>query len=81
MVTDFHLDHLYNNPLEYHFMNYWTYEESKAHMATHYPNIKTKAQFVKKMQGWAVGFLPLRPNKTYKDCGWVSWKDFLNSNF
>lgn len=39
--------------------------------------IKTKAQYVKMMQGKAIGFLPLRPNKTYKGNGWISWEEFL----
>ena len=57
---------------------YFTYEEAKRFMEDHKPNIKTKKQFVKDMQGLAVGRLPLRPNHTYKDGGWISWDDFLN---
>lgn len=59
-------------------MNYWTYEQAKECMSKNYPQIKTKREFVKMMQGRAIGYLPLRPNKTYKDKGWISWDDFLS---
>lgn len=58
-------------------MSYWTYEKAKEHMNMQREEIKTKAQYVKMMQGKAIGFLPLRPNKTYKGNGWISWEEFL----
>ena len=59
---------------------YYTYQEAKEYMLKYKPNIKTKRQYVKDMQGWAIGKLTLRPNHIYKDNGWISWKDFLNLN-
>jgi hypothetical protein len=57
---------------------YFTYQEAKDYMSEYKSHIKTKRQFVKDMQGWAVGKLPIRPNKIYKDNGWISWEIFLN---
>lgn len=68
----------YNMLVNKQIVTNWTYEQSKEYMKQHHAEVKTKAQFVKMVQGKAIGYLPLRPNKTYKGNGWISWEDFLN---
>jgi len=70
------LTYIKDNEL-YLIKEYFTYEEAKEFVNKTKPHIKTKRLYVKDMQGWAVGRLPIRPNHVYKNKGWVSWEAFF----
>jgi hypothetical protein len=77
-LTNHHKGGLGGSPIQYDK----TYKELKDWVNINLPEgINTAKKWKEYVKLNYKNILPLTPNKIYKDLGWISWAEFLSSNF
>jgi hypothetical protein len=73
-------DFLSTNKIWDNYVEYHSYVESKKLLKN--LNIKSANDYIKMFnEGLIPNKIPKKPNRFYKNRGWVSWGDFLNNDF
>lgn len=60
--------------------NYITYNEAKVYIQSNYPDIKSRSQWTTfRLDNEIPDFLPMNPQNSYKNKGWLGWGDYLGT--